>query len=204
MEKNYFKDNDFPSLHLKTLISYKKGDYSDVISEIESLRKGISFVKKEQAADYTAILLLLVDSYYSSKLLTAAEAVAAELYKEQPDNPDILWRVLRVQKILGSEGAPDKVLNEKLAVVENSRFLTVAKPNSHIRRLPVQPALDRDHLGSGPAGPAQAQAARAGVRRRQDRFRKLCRRLAGKDRHRAAVRRDREQGQSASYMIYVT
>jgi hypothetical protein len=128
-EKQYFKANDFPSLRLKTLISYKKGDYGGVIAEIEALRKGISFVRKEQAADYTDILLLLIDSYYSTKLLTAAEAIAAELYKEQPDNSDVLWRVLRVQKILGDEGAPDRELNEKLAVVEKSRFLTVTKPN---------------------------------------------------------------------------
>jgi hypothetical protein len=112
------------------MISYRKGDYSGVISEIEALRKGISFVKKEQSADYTDILLMLVDAYYSSKLMTAAEQVAAELQREQPDNPDVLWRVLRVQKILGDEGAPDKALNEKLAVVENSRFVTVSKPNA--------------------------------------------------------------------------
>ncbi|MEI6614711.1 MAG: hypothetical protein WCL37_07420 [Chrysiogenales bacterium] len=129
-EKNYFKSNDFASLHLKILIALKKGDYGGIINEIEALRKTISFVKKEQAADYTNILLLLVDSYYSSKLLTVAEGVARELYQNQPDNPDILYRVLRVQKILGDEGVPDKVLNEKLAAVENSRFLTVAKANS--------------------------------------------------------------------------
>jgi hypothetical protein len=129
-DKNYFKNNDFPSLYLKTLIAYKKGSYGDIIAEIEALRKTISFVKKEQLADYTNILLLLVDSYYSSKLLTAAEAVAQELYSSQPDNPGILYRVLRVQKILGDEGAPDKVLNEKLAKVENSRFLTVSGANS--------------------------------------------------------------------------
>jgi hypothetical protein len=129
-ENGYFKDNDFPALYLKTLIAYKKGSYGDIISEIEALRKTISFVKKEQLADYTNILLLLVDSYYSSKLLTAAESVARELYQAQPDNPDILYRILRIQKILGDEGAPDMVLNEKLATVENSRFLTVAKANS--------------------------------------------------------------------------
>jgi hypothetical protein len=127
-EKGFFKGNDFPSLRLKILINYKKGDYNGVISEVEALRKGISFIKKEQAADYTAILLLLVDSYYRTKLLTAAEAIAGELYKEQPDNPDVLWRVLRVQKILGDEGNPDKELNAKLAVIENSRFLKVDKP----------------------------------------------------------------------------
>jgi hypothetical protein len=79
-EKDYFKDNDFPSLYLKTLIAYKKGSYGDIIAEIEPLRKTISFVKKEQLNDYTNILLLLVDSYYSSKLLTAAEAITQELY----------------------------------------------------------------------------------------------------------------------------
>jgi hypothetical protein len=129
-DKKYFKENDFSSLRLKTLIAYKKSDYNGVIAEIEALRKGISFVKKEQQADYTNILLLLVDSYYSTKLLTAAETIATELYKEQPDNPDVLWRVLRVQKILGDEGAADSELNEKLAVVEKSRFLTVTKANS--------------------------------------------------------------------------
>jgi hypothetical protein len=129
-EKNYFKGNDFPSLYLKTLIAYNKGGYGDIITEIEALRKTISFVKKEQLADYTNILLLLVDSYYSSKLLTAAEAIAQELYLSQPDNPDILFRVLRVRDILGSEGAPDPVLDAKLELVQNSRFLTITAASS--------------------------------------------------------------------------
>jgi hypothetical protein len=129
-ENKFFKSNNFTSLYLKTLLSLKRGNYSDIIAEIEALRKTISFIKKEQLVDYTNILLLLVDSYYSSKLMTAAENVANELYQNQPDNPDVLYRVLRVQKILGTEGPTDKVLNAKLAKIENSRFLTVAHPNS--------------------------------------------------------------------------
>jgi len=128
-EKNYFKSNDFPSLYLKTLITYKKGSYGDIISEIEALRKTISFVKKEQLADYTNILLLLVDSYYSSKLMTAAESVTRELYESQPDNPDVLFRVLRIRNILGAEGAADPVLDAKLQTVQNSRFINVVKAN---------------------------------------------------------------------------
>jgi hypothetical protein len=125
-EKNYFKTNDFPSLRLKTLINYRLGNYGDIIAEIEALRQTISFVKKEQLADYTAILLLLVDSYYSSKLLTAGESVARELYQNQPENPEVLYRVLRIQNILGAEGAVDKTLNNKLAVIANSRLLTIS------------------------------------------------------------------------------
>lgn len=123
----YFKENDFPSLRIRTLIANRMGDHAGVIADVEALRKGISFVKKEQAADYTDILLLLVDSYYSSKLMTAAEAVAGELVREQPDNMDVLWRVLRVRKILGAEGALDKALEEKLARVENSRFINASR-----------------------------------------------------------------------------
>jgi hypothetical protein len=129
-DRGYFKDNDFPSLRLKVLIAYKKGGYNGVIAEIEALRNGISFVKKEQKADYTDILLMLVDSYYSTKLLTAAEAVAGELYREQPDNPDVLWRILRVRKILGGDGSADPALDAKLAAVENSRFMTAVKANA--------------------------------------------------------------------------
>ena len=124
-DRNYFQENDFPSLRLKTMIAYKKSDHNGVIAEIESLRKGISFVKKEQAADYTDIQLLLLDSYYSSKLMTAAEAIARELYQNQPDNPDVLWRVLRIQNILGVEGRPDPELQAKLTQVRDSRLLTV-------------------------------------------------------------------------------
>jgi hypothetical protein len=124
-EYKFFKNNDFPSLYLKTLINYKSGNYGDIIAEIENLRQSISFVKKEQLADYTAILLLLVDSYYSSKLLTTAEAIASELYQNQPDNPDILFRVLRIQSILGDEGPPDKVLNDRLTTLQKSSFLTI-------------------------------------------------------------------------------
>ncbi len=127
-EKNYFKENDFSSLYLKTLIAYKKGNYSDIIHEIEALRKNISFVKKQQTADFTNILLLLVDSYYSSKLMIVAEAVATEISQNQPDNPDILYRILRILNILGSEDPQDPALKEKLLVVQNSRFITVPKP----------------------------------------------------------------------------
>lgn len=129
-EKKYFKNNDFPSLYLKTLIAYKKNGYPDIIAEIEALRQTISFVKKEQLADYTNILLLLIDSYYSTKLMTAAESVAKELYENQPDNSDVLFRVLRIRNILGVEGVPDPILDAKLETVMNSRFLTVAKANS--------------------------------------------------------------------------
>ncbi|MCJ7524328.1 MAG: hypothetical protein MUP71_03780 [Candidatus Aminicenantes bacterium] len=129
-EKNYFKNNDFPSLYLKTLIAYKKNSYPDIIAEIEALRQTISFVKKEQLADYTNILLLLIDSYYSTKLMTAAESVAKELYENQPDNSDVLFRVLRIRNILGVEGAPDPVLDAKLETVQNSRFLTITKTKS--------------------------------------------------------------------------
>jgi hypothetical protein len=126
-ERNYFAGNDFSTLYLKTLINYRKGGYSEIIADIEALRKGISFVKKEQVADYTGILLLLVDSYFSSKLMTMAESVVGELVENQPDDPNILWRVLRVRKILGDEGAPDRELSARLAKVENSRFLTVSR-----------------------------------------------------------------------------
>jgi hypothetical protein len=126
-EHNYFKNNDFPSLYLKTMIAYKKGNYGDIINEIETLRQTISFVKKEQATDYTNILLLLIDSYYSSKLLTSAEAIARELYQNQPDNMDVLYRVLRIQSILGDEGLPDKDLNDRLAIVRDSRILKAAR-----------------------------------------------------------------------------
>jgi hypothetical protein len=129
-EKNYLEENDFSSLFLKTLIVYKKGNYGDIIYEIEALRKTISFVKKEQAADYTNILLLLVDSYYSSKLMTAAEAIVAELNQNQPGNPDILYRILRIQNILGTEGLQEPAMKEKLAAVHSSRFLTIIKPKS--------------------------------------------------------------------------
>lgn len=128
-ERGYFRENDFPSLRLKTTIAFRKGDHAGVIAEIEALRKGISFIKKEQAADYTAILLLLADSYYSSKLMTAAEAVAADLNRNQPGDADILWRMLRIRNVLGTEEAPDPELEKRLAAVRDSRLLTVARAN---------------------------------------------------------------------------
>lgn len=128
-ERNYFKENDFPSLRLKTLIASRKGDHGGVIAEIEAVRAGISFVKREQVTEYTDILLLLTDSYYRSKLMTAAEAVALDLYRNQPDNPDVLWRVLRVQNVLGAEGALDPELEARLAKIRDSRFLAVSRLN---------------------------------------------------------------------------
>ena len=126
----FFKENDFPSLRVKTAIAFRKGDYSGVIAEIDSLRHSISFVKKEQEEDYAAILLMLVDSFYGTKLMTAAESVAADLVRNRPDDADVHWRVLRVRKVLGSEGPADSELDEKLARVENSRFLTITRLNS--------------------------------------------------------------------------
>jgi len=143
LERGYFRENDFPSLRLKTTIAFRKADHGGVIAEIEALRHGISFVRKEQADDYTAILLLLIDSYYSTKLMTAAEAVAGELLREQPENPDILWRVLRIQNILGIEGEPDPGLQARLAAVEDSRRLEIARVNApHDAYLFNQPEIE--------------------------------------------------------------
>ncbi len=186
---------------MKTLITYKKGSYGDIITEIEALRKTISFVKKEQLADYTNILLLLVDSYYSSKLLTAAEGVARELYENQPDNPDILFRVLRIRNILGAKALRTRSWTPSWRPCRTAAFSPSPRPMSRYDvflfnqpwiEIALDPALLR---------PAQAQAAAAGVRGRQDRLRKLCRRLAGKDRDRPAVHR-RSSAKSESKLLF--
>ena len=142
-EENFFKGNDFSSLYFKTLIAYKKGNYGDIIAEIETLRKGISFVKKEQLTDYTAILLLLVDSYYASKLMTSAEGVASELYQNQPDNPDIHFRLLQIENILGREETTDKALEEKMTKVNDSRLLILERAaGSYVVYLLEKPEIE--------------------------------------------------------------
>ncbi len=198
-ENKYFKGNDFPSLYLKTLIAYKKNAYPDIISEIEALHKTISFVKKEQLADYTNILLLLVDSYYSTKLMTAAESVARELVENQPDNPDILYRVLRIRNILGAEGAPDPLLEAKLETIMNSRFLTVVKANSRFDVfLFNQPEIEIVFDPAWLATLKPKQLLQVFVDGKIA-FESYVDGRAGKDRHRQAFHRYRAQSQSSDH-----
>ena len=124
-EENFFRANDFRSLYWKTLINLRLGNYNDVVQEVENLRLGLSFVNQEQVNVYTDIMLILTDAYFNNKLLTAAEGIAQELYGQQPENPEVLFRLWEIESILGQDEIRDKVLEQRLQTLTENRKVVV-------------------------------------------------------------------------------
>jgi len=127
--KGFFKANDFGSLYLKFRIKFSQSGFSDMIDEIETLRRAISFVKDNHRSDYVNILLLLSDAYESSKLLTVADTTLRDILKISPDNPDAWLRLVHIQQVLGDDDLKKQgMFREQVDRLKQSRFLSVDKP----------------------------------------------------------------------------
>jgi hypothetical protein len=122
-DNGFFDQNDFRDLYLKYLLEFKMGNFSKVIDEIEALQHSITFTKSEYQDEYVDILLLLVDSLESSKLLSLAEQALIKIIDQSPDKPAVFWRSMRVQRILGVDKNFLEQNREMVRHIEESRVI---------------------------------------------------------------------------------
>ena len=121
-EYSYFAPNDIEALYIKSLMEYKQGNYSSLISSIEEFRTRASLIGKQHKQEYRDILLLLADSLESSKLLSVANRTDREILRIFPDEPGIVWRLMKVQRILGIQ-EEEAILDKNLVqTINDSRF----------------------------------------------------------------------------------
>jgi len=117
-QHNYFDVNDMESQYTRLLIEYRQGNHSKVISAIEELKGQAFLTDGRKRREYLDILLLLVDSLEASKLLSVAANTIHEILGLFPGEPSVIWRLLKVQHVIGQkpeEEAMDAALVQKVA-----------------------------------------------------------------------------------------
>jgi hypothetical protein len=127
LEKNKFFDqknrNDFDILHLKYLLAFKLGNFSEVIDDIEKLESSILVAREEYKDDYADVLLILADAHEASKLLSLADRTLRKIIDISPDSLGAYWRLLKVHRILGADEDFYGRHQEMIRRVEESRLL---------------------------------------------------------------------------------
>jgi len=119
-KKDFFKPNDFISLYFYYLPEFKLGNFSGLISDIESLKKSITYINEDKQDSYIRLLLLLADSYEASNLLSLAEKTLREIISLQPDNLDAQFSLLRIRSVFGEDSADKGKINENIDSLKNS------------------------------------------------------------------------------------
>jgi len=97
----FFRSNDIITFIFKQLINYRAGQISKMISEIESFRQSVTFIKDGQERQLARLLTLLADGYINSRLLTKAMDTLKDVEKLTPDVLPTYWRLIRIENIIG-------------------------------------------------------------------------------------------------------
>lgn len=90
--------------YIKNLIHLKMQDYGTIIRNLEELEPSLTVKQspKDQARNQGELLLLLVDSYMSSRLLTKADSLLNRMQERFFDLPGLYLRKMRIQQVLGT------------------------------------------------------------------------------------------------------
>jgi hypothetical protein len=133
LTKKEFFNPKYPDLrvfYMKQLIAVKSAQYDNVINDVEKFKNSVSFIKKEFAGDYAEVLLLLVDSYISSRLLTSARRTLAEIRRSDVNLADFYLRKMIIEQIIGPDQNEDKYeKNQQYELIANSRFVKMDAPS---------------------------------------------------------------------------
>lgn len=125
-KSEFLNSADLNRQYIKYKIMYVSGQFSKVISELEKFRESLAFLKKEHIKEYSRILMLLADSYISSRLLTRAVDIFKEIEKISPGLTGLYWRLFKIEKVIGEDEFFKvlKIDNYKLITDSNTLILT--------------------------------------------------------------------------------
>lgn len=125
-KSRYYLEGDLKSFLARQRILYQTARYDQVIDQIETLQRQLSFVREDARPDMIEALFLLCDAYRSSRLLTMAVKVLDSLEALSPPPERLLWQRYLVEKVIGVQADAD-MLESWRGRFAASRSLTLEK-----------------------------------------------------------------------------
>ena len=123
--EKFFHTKDIPVSYIKGRLLFGKQDYSALILQMEELRyAAAAALTGQDNKEYLDALLLLSDAYISSRLLTKALTVLAEIKTYAPQSMELYRQSMKIESTIGAE----KVGQDRLKyydIMRASRFLQV-------------------------------------------------------------------------------
>ena len=135
-QKKFFNSNDMKVFYLKQLINFRTGQVSKMINETEGFRQSVTFIKNGQKEVLSKLLILLVDGYINSRLLTKAMDILKEIEKISPGLMSTYWRLMRIESVIGEdeffadirEESFNKIMNSNSILINNQKVNTAVYP----------------------------------------------------------------------------
>jgi len=122
-QNSFFSSSDLNRQLIKYRILFASGQFSKIITELEQFRESLAFLKREHIDQYSKILLLLADSYISSRLLTRSVDILKEVEKRAPGLIDLYWRLFKIEKVIGEDEFFKKLKEEKYKEIKESNLI---------------------------------------------------------------------------------
>jgi hypothetical protein len=124
-QSGLFQQKHLKILIIKNLISFKIGRNTELINEIEELRRNLAFVAKENQHDYIRVLDILAEAYITANMLYNAETIFKEMIKIDPDRLQTYWNLICLQKILGDEEKYNQAISGQIDQVRATAVIDV-------------------------------------------------------------------------------
>lgn len=122
----YYREGDLKSFLAKMRILFQTARYDQVIDQIETLQRQMSFVREDARADMIEALFLLNEAYRQSRLLTMAVKVLDSLAPLSPPEERLLWQRYLIEKVIAVEADTTLIENWRQRFAD-SRMIQIDK-----------------------------------------------------------------------------
>jgi hypothetical protein len=99
----YYREGDIKSFMARMRILFQTARYDQVIDQIETFQRQVSFVREDAREDMVELLFLLNDAYRQSRLLTMASKVLDAIKPLSPAPERLLWQRFLIEKVIAVE-----------------------------------------------------------------------------------------------------
>ncbi len=125
-KRGYYREGDLKSFLFQQRILLQTARFDQVIDQIETLQRQISFVREDARPDMIEALFLLCDAYRQSRLLTMASKVLDSLEPLSPPTERLLWQRYLIEKVI-SVSADATLIESWRNQFVASRAITLSK-----------------------------------------------------------------------------
>ena len=128
----YYREGDLNSFLARQRMLFQTSRYDQVIDQIETLQRQMSFIREDARPQMIEALFLLCESYRQSRLLTMAGKVLDNLEALSPDPKRLLWQRYQIEKVISVVADAELIESWRRQFAE-SLFLTLdAKKKRHL------------------------------------------------------------------------
>jgi len=132
VKHDYYREGDIKSFLTGQRILFQTARYDQVIDQIETLQRQISFIREDARPDMIEALFLLCDAYRQSRLLTMASKVLDELDPLSPPPLRLLWQRYLIEKVISVSAEASVIEDWRRQFSASRAFILTKSKERHV------------------------------------------------------------------------